>query len=142
VVRSVQLRIAVVLLILVLVSGCATVDRRVPAYPARGQTMEQVAADQAHCRTWAEHNTADPGSSAVGGGAVGAVVLGGLGAAAGAVIYAAMGLNPGEGAAFGAALGGITGAIGGAGSSAESSSIQQSKAYTSCMVTRGYTVIP
>lgn len=134
--------VAATILLSILTVGCAAVDRRVPAYPARGQSVEQYQADIAHCKSWAENNAGSTERSAVGGAATGAVVVGGIGAAFGAVVYALMGMDPGEGAMVGAALGGLTGAVSGAAAGGQGTSDQQNKAYSACMLTRGYTVIP
>jgi hypothetical protein len=70
----------------------------------------------------------------------GAVILGGIGAAFGAALYAILHLDPGEGAAVGASLGGIMGASEGAGAASESSAQRRRGAYAACMGSRGYTV--
>jgi hypothetical protein len=134
-------RIAVVALIGTMAIGCASVNQRVAAYPAHGQSWDQVQADQAHCRVWAEHSAADPVRSAAIGAGVGAVIVGGIGAAFGAILYAAAGMNPAEGAAIGGGLGAIVGAVEGAGGSAAGAEQQQERAYVACMTTRGYTVV-
>lgn len=122
-------------------SGCATSTRPgVYAYPARGQTTEQVSRDTAECEAWARQQTGfDPSASAGTGAAVGAIVGALGGAAAGAAIGAAAG-SPGKGAAIGAAAGGVGGTAIGAGSTYSRDREGYEGAYAACMRARGYEV--
>lgn len=133
-------RLTALLLAALLLTGCASLARQVPAYPGQGQTAAQVTDDIALCTTWAESATEDPGRQAVIGSATGAVILGGVGAAIGAALYAILKLNPAEGAAIGATWGGIMGAAEGAGAAGESAAQRRRGAYAACMGARGYTV--
>ncbi|MBI4609985.1 MAG: hypothetical protein HY726_13370 [Candidatus Rokubacteria bacterium] len=122
------------------VTGCATVQPSVYAYPKKGQTAEQVSRDQTECQGWAKQQTGfDPASDTAKGAGLGAV-LGALGGAAtGAAIGAATG-SPGKGAAIGAAAGGIGGAAVGGGVGYTKSKEGYDRAYAACMTARGYEV--
>jgi hypothetical protein len=123
----------------VVAGGCATTTRPgVYAYPARGQTTEQVSRDTAECEAWARQQTGyDPSASTGTGAAVGAVVGALGGAAAGAAIGAAAG-SPGKGAAIGAAAGGIGGTAVGAATRYSRDLEGYEGAYAACMRARGY----
>ena len=133
--------IGVVVLLVVLLAGCAAnASRQVMAYPARGQSFEQLYRDKGECEQWAtQESAADPlagaGVGAVGGGILGA----GAGAALGAIAGAFLG-QAGQGAALGAALGGATGGMSGAAGGATSERQRYLNAYSVCMAGRGYTV--
>jgi outer membrane lipoprotein SlyB len=122
-------------------TGCSTTNRpRVYAYPARGQTTEQVSRDTAECEAWARQQTGfDPSASAGTGAAVGAVVGALGGAAAGAAIGAAAG-SPGKGAAIGAVAGGVGGTAVGAATGYSRDREGYERAYAACMAARGYEV--
>ena len=133
--------IGVVVLLVVLLAGCAAnASRQVMAYPARGQSFEQLSRDKGECEQWAtQESAADPlagaGVGAVGGGILGA----GAGAALGAIAGAFLG-QAGQGAALGAALGGATGGMSGAAGGATSERQRYLNAYSVCMAGRGYSV--
>jgi hypothetical protein len=119
-----------------LLTGCAPLSRRVPAYPAQSQTSAEVRVDTAACETWAK------GTAAATGAGVSDAVMAGIGTVAGAVISAAVrrpdpgpraGVEPAEG---------LYGTVGGAGAAGESAAQRQRSAYAACMVTRGYAVAP
>tara|TARA_R110000823_G_scaffold171736_9_gene304168 strand:+ start:3284 stop:3715 length:432 start_codon:yes stop_codon:yes gene_type:complete len=135
-------------------------------YPAKGQTAEQQASDEAACYGWARQSTGiDPvavaeapapppaeGGPAIGGGER----LGGAlrGAAGGAIIGEIAGDDAGEGAAVGAVAGTM---LGGARARKQHAAEQQhqqqqaqagkeqqfatyNRAYSACLEGRGYTV--
>lgn len=130
-----------------------------PAYPAKGQSTEQQAADGQACRGWAQSNTGiDPSAAAqpapqqtgpaAGGGqrARGAV----RGAAAGAVVGGVANDDAGHGAAVGAAAGVVAGGVRArqerrtenANAQAQQSSSMNTfnQAYASCMRGKGYSI--
>lgn len=122
------------------VTGCATPQPSVYAYPAKGQSAERVARDQNECQAWAKQQTGfDPTTDTAKGAGVGLLVGALGGAAAGAAIGAAAG-SPGTGAAIGAAAGGIGGAGVGGGYAYTKSKDGYDRAYAACMSSRGYTV--
>src|SRR3990172_4006191 len=97
------------------VTGCATPQPSVYAYPAKGQSAERVSQDQNECQAWAKQQTGfDRGTDTAKVAGVGLLVGALGGAAAGAAIGAAPG-HAGTGAAIGAAGGGGGGAGGGGG---------------------------
>ena len=129
-----------------------------PAYPSKGQSQQQQAADSTACRTWAQQTTGiDPAVAsqpapqqtgpAVGGGqrARGAV----RGAAAGAVVGEAANGDSGHGAKVGAATGVVAGgARARQEKRAANANAQQSQqnamgtfnsAWSTCMKGKGYT---
>ena len=133
--------LGVVVLIVAVLAGCATTaSRQVMAYPARGQSFEQLFRDKGECEQWAHQEAAaDP----LAGGAAGAITGGVLGAGAGAVLGAIAGAflgQAGQGAALGAALGGATGGMSGAAGGATSERQRYLNAYSVCMAGRGYSV--
>ncbi|MBI4628633.1 MAG: hypothetical protein HY729_07990 [Candidatus Rokubacteria bacterium] len=123
-------------------SGCATgaPQPSVYAYPAGGQSAEQVSRDQAECQAWAKQQTGfDPVTDTAKGAGIGAAIGALTGAAAGAAIGAATG-NPGRGAAIGAATGGI-GGLGVGGALGYTKTKQgYDRAYAACMESHGYKV--
>lgn len=122
------------------VTGCATAQPNVYAYPKPGETAEQFNRDQFECREWAKQQSGyNPAAETAGGAGLGAVVGALGGAAAGAAIGAATG-NPGTGAAIGAAAGGIGGAAVGGGVAYARNRDGHDRAYMACMSGRGYTV--
>ena len=133
--------LSAVVLLVVLLAGCATgASRQVMAYPARGQSFEQLYRDKGDCEQWASSEAAaDPlagaATGAIGGGLLGA----GAGAALGAIAGAFLG-QAGQGAAIGAALGGATGGMSGAAGGATSERQRYLNAYSVCMAGRGYMV--
>ena len=133
---------ALVLALPLFLVGCATVPQQVPAYPARGQTVEQARVDAMECEAFAKASAAEVSDGALTGAGVGAVIGGVFGGAVGAVLYALVGLSPGEGAMAGAALGGLSGAAYGAVGGAGSANHQQRGGYAACMSVRGYAVAP
>ena len=80
------------------VTGCATPQPSIYAYPAQGQSAERVARDQNECQAWAKQQTGfDPGTDTAKGAGVGLLVGALGGAAAGAAIGAATArINPNE----------------------------------------------
>jgi hypothetical protein len=127
---------------LMALTGCATGPARPDAYayPAKGQTMEQVTRDQAECQVWARQQTGyDPALDTAKGAGLGAVIGALGGAAAGAAIGAATG-NAGTGAAIGAAAGGLGGVAVGGGLGYTKSKDGHDRAYSACMKARGYEV--
>jgi hypothetical protein len=122
------------------VTGCATPQPSVYAYPQKGQTAERVARDQNECQAWARQQTGfDPAADTAKGAGVGALIGALGGAAAGAAIGAAVG-SPGKGAAIGAAAGGIGGAGVGGGYAYTKSKEGYDKAYAACMSALDYQV--
>lgn len=133
-------RLLVVTVFGIAVTGCATTQPGVYAYPQQGQTVERVARDQNECQAWAKEQTGfDPSMDTAKGAGLGALIGALGGAAAGAAIGAATG-NPGKGAAIGAATGGLGGAAVGGGVAYTRSKDGYERAYAACMAARGYTV--
>src|SRR5437879_5466187 len=106
------------LVAVVVTTGCATMQQRVGAYPAYGQSMEKFARDSRECEWWASNNAAPAGGSVAAGTVGGAALGAGLGAAVGAITGSFVGAAD-SGAALGAALGGVSGAANGAAATAE-----------------------
>src|SRR5262245_37269493 len=137
---------------------CALAQQPPIVYPGQGQTLDQQAADESPCRTWARRKTgmypnpAPPGY--YGNANTGAPVVGGAarGAAMGAVGGAIAG-DAGKGAAIGAAVGGTAGlmrrnqqrrqdayANQQAQAQYNASMNQYNQAFAACMQGRGYSV--
>ena len=133
-------RVAVIAVIL---SGCATSEPARPnvaAYPARGQSAEQQARDNAACQGWARQQTNyEPGPDTAKGAGVGLAVGAIAGAATGAAIGAATG-NAGRGAAVGAVVGGVGGTAVGAGYGYTRNRDGYDRAYAACMQGKGYSI--
>lgn len=129
------------LLVIVAGPGCATAPGpSVHAYPARGQSAEQVARDTAECQAWARQQTGyDPAADTAKGVAVGTLLGGALGAGGGAAVGAATGTGVGRGAATGAVLGGVAGGVAGGVHQYAKSREGYNQAYAACMTGRGYT---
>src|SRR3990172_616415 len=109
------------------VTGCATTQPGVYAYPQQGQTVEQFSRDQNECQVWAKQQSGfDPGTETAKGAGLGAVI-GALGGAA-------------AGAAIGAAAGGIGGVAVGGGYAYTKNKDGYDRAYSACMTARGYVV--
>jgi hypothetical protein len=128
-------------------------------FPAQGQTPQQQAQDEGTCNSWAVQQTgfnpmnASTAPPPSGQAPQGGLIRGGArGAATGAVIGAITG-NAGRGAAAGAAGGGLIGGMRRgdqrAQQSADNRAWQQQqnaardgwrRAYTACLVGKGYTV--
>ena len=122
------------------VTGCATTQPGVYAYPQQGQTVEQLTRDQNECQVWAKQQSGfDPGTETAKGAGLGAVIGALGGAAAGAAIGAATG-SAGTGAAIGAAAGGIGGVAVGGGYAYTKNKDGYDRAYSACMTARGYVV--
>lgn len=130
------------LLVILMVSGCATVPTgpTVSVMPGNGKSFEQFQADDAICRQWAaqqigqstqqtmNQNTAE-------GAAVGTVIGAGLGAAIGAASG-----HAGTGAAIGAGSGLLVGTASGANAGRAygwEAQRQYDIAYTQCMYAKG-----
>lgn len=134
--------IAVPLIAVAVVSGCATVPTgpSVMVLPGSGKPFEVFQADDDVCRGWAMRQTGGtPSDSAtsttIGGSAIGTL----LGAALGAAIGAAAG-NPAMGAAVGAGSGLAFGTVAGASAgSAAGMTLQQryDASYQQCMYAKG-----
>ncbi|MBI3781039.1 MAG: hypothetical protein HY278_08300 [candidate division NC10 bacterium] len=134
-------RVGIWLVVIALgVTGCATTQPGVFAYPQRGQTSEQFSRDQNECQVWAHQQSGlDPSTETAKGAGLGAVIGALGGAAAGAAIGAATG-NAGRGAAIGAATGGIGGAAVGGGVAYSKNKEANDRAYAACMTAHGYMV--
>src|SRR3990172_1332249 len=93
------------------VTGCATTQPGVYAYPQQGQTVEQLTRDQNECQVWAKQQSGfDPGTETAKGVGVGAVI------------------------------GGIGGAAVGGGVAYTKNKDGYDRAYSACMTARGYVV--
>ncbi len=134
-----RIRALLVASVACLLAGCATMQQRVAAYPAYGQSAERFAQESRECEQWARSNATPPGGAVAAGTLGGAALGAGLGAAVGAIAGSFVGAAD-SGAALGAALGGVEGAAGGAGAAAQSVDQQLLAAYQNCMVARGYAV--
>jgi hypothetical protein len=137
-------RLIVLSIVIVMASaaaGCASAPQPgVHAYPARGQSAEQVSRDQAECQVWAKQQTGfDPAMDTLKGAGLGAAIGALGGAAAGAAVGAAAG-DPGKGAAVGAATGGIGGAAVGGTVGYTKNKDGYERAYAACMSGRGYSL--
>jgi hypothetical protein len=110
-------------------------------YPAKGQSPQQQAQDEAQCRSWAaqQGGTAPPPPQ----GHAGGTVRGGARGAAGGAAVGAIAGDAGKGAAIGAVVGGVKGrrdskrAAAGAQAGAAANT---DRAFAACMEGRGYTV--
>ena len=133
-------------LMIVLVSGCATVPPgpTVMVLPGSGKTFQQFQVDDAICRQWARQQIGLSPQEAVNqntasGAAVGTVIGAGVGAALGAASG-----NAGTGAAFGAGTGLLIGSAEGSNAGYYYGSELQRRydiAYQQCMYLKG-NVIP
>lgn len=137
-------RIASALVVVLLVSGCATVPPgpSVMVMPGSGKTFEQFQYDDAACRQWAQQQSGDAATSANQSTATGAVIGTVIGAGLGAAIGAAAG-NPGAGAAIGAGGGLLGGTAVGANAGAHSAATVQRRydaAYQQCMYSKGHQI--
>jgi hypothetical protein len=110
-------------------------------YPARGQSQQQQARDQAECHSWAVGQTGYNPSYAPAPTQGGAVRGAARGAAAGAVIGAIAG-DAGTGAAAGAAGGALLGGMRRRDAARQQSAANEAfgRAYAACLQGRGYTV--
>jgi hypothetical protein len=111
-----NLKRSVVLFLLVVLTGCATVPTgpSVMVLPAPGRPFEEFQAEDANCKWWASQQSGlsaqeTVNQNTVSGAVVGTVIGAGLGAAIGAISG-----NPGMGAAVGAGSGLLGGTISGA----------------------------
>lgn len=130
---------ALVLLAALVLASCATyATPRVGAYHST-KTMEQVAADETACISFARGRAGDPAGAAAQEGAVGALGGAAAGAAAGAIGGAIAG-RPGMGAGYGAAAGALLGILGGIASGTARTDQAFNNAYAACMAAKGYTV--
>lgn len=132
-------RIPFVALVVLLLSGCAGMNRpRTYAYPAQNQHAGQHADDHYACETWARGQTGyEATRNTVTGAAGGAVVGATIGAILGAIICAPIRAS-GSCAALGAAVGGAQGGVQGASASLVGGREEFSQAYGACMAARGY----
>ncbi len=130
------------LLIILTVSGCATVPTgpSVSVMPGYGKSFEQFQADDAVCRQWAGRQIGQSTQQTInqntaGGAAVGTIIGAGLGAAIGAASG-----NAGTGAAIGAGSGLLLGTASGANAGRAygyQAQRQYDIAYTQCMYAKG-----
>lgn len=131
-----------VLLALLLLSGCATLPTgpSVLVLPAPGKPFEQFQVEDAACRQWAEQRIGiSAQDTANQNTATGAVVGTAIGAGAGALLGAASG-HPGAGAAVGAGSGLLVGTAAGASSGEGYGWEAQQRydyAYVQCMYAKG-----
>jgi hypothetical protein len=131
-----------VLVVALLVSGCATVPTgpSVMVLPGTGKSFEQFQTDDAVCRQWAAQQTGTTAQKAATGSTVSGAVIGTVvGAAAGAALGAAAG-NPAVGAAAGAGVGLLGGtAVGASRADAYGGSVQRryDQSYIQCMYAKG-----
>jgi hypothetical protein len=101
-----------IVLVMILLSGCATIPPgpSVMVMPGNGKSFETFQADDSVCRQWAQNQTEWNANQTVNENLAGGAIVGGaLGAASGALIGAASG-NAGTGAAIGAGAGLLGGA--------------------------------
>ena len=134
--------IFVVSIVLMMMSGCATVPTgpSVTAFPPPGKPFEAFQADDTACRQWAEQQIGQsPQQAANQSTATGAVVGTVVGAGLGAAIGAAAG-HVGTGAAIGAGSGLLVGTAAGANAGQVSGREAQRRydnAYIQCMYAKG-----
>lgn len=136
---------SVLLLVSVLLAGCATVPSgpSVMVLPGTGKSFELFQADDGVCRQWAAQQVGiTPGrasaGTAVSGAAIGTVV----GAAAGAALGAAAG-SPATGAVAGAGVGLLVGTAAGAGRAEQTGYAAQRRydiSYMQCMYAKGHQI--
>jgi hypothetical protein len=132
----------VVLLLLLVVTGCATVPTgpSMMVLPAPGKPFEQFQAEDANCKWWASQQSGlsaqeTVNQNTVSGAVVGTIIGAGLGAAIGAISG-----NPGMGAAVGAGSGLLGGTISGANAGqgyAWDAQRRYDIAYQQCMYAKG-----
>ena len=132
----------VVLFLLLVLTGCATVPTgpSVMVFPAQGKPFEQFQAEDGNCRWWASQQSGLSGQetvnqNTVSGAVVGTIIGAGLGAAIGAISG-----NPGMGAAVGAGSGLLGGTISGASAGqgyAWEAQRRYDIAYQQCMYAKG-----
>lgn len=138
--------VLLVVLVLVLLSGCATIPSgpSVAVMPGPGKPFEAFQADDAVCRQWAQQQiggvspSQNFNESTASGSVLGAIIGGGLGVAIGAATG-----NAGAGAAIGGAAGLLGGMSIGADNGAASSYTLQNRydiAYSQCMSAKGHQV--
>lgn len=110
-------------------------------YPAKGQSPQQQAQDEAQCRAWAaqQGGTAAPPPQRPAGG----TVRGGARGAAGGAAVGAIAGDAGKGAAIGAVVGGVKGRRDSKRAAADAqagAAANNDRAFGACMEARGYTV--
>lgn len=111
-------------------------------YPAKGQSPQQQAQDEAQCRAWAaqQGGTAPPPPPQ---GHAGGTVRGGARGAAGGAAVGAIAGDAGKGAAIGAVVGGVKGrrdSRQAAQNAQAGAAANNERAFAACMEGRGYTV--
>ena len=119
-----------VVVMAVVVGGCATASQSLAHFPTRGQSAEQMQTDMAACETYAEAKKQELQAAGVG------AVAGGLGGAALGAVSGAIGGGIGIETAVGAAVGALVGAFAG---TAEDRARYKS-IYAACIRSRGYEV--
>lgn len=124
------MRAGALLLIALLLAGCATASQSMAHFPMRGQSAEQLQTDMTACETFAESRKQE--IQAAGTGAV----VGGLGGAAMGAVSGAIGGGIGVETAIMAALGAMVGAFAG---TAEDRARYRA-VYIACMTSKGYAV--
>jgi Glycine-zipper domain len=135
-------RAALLLTVLVLLSGCATIPTgpSVMVLPGSGKPFEQFQVDDTACRQWALQQCGmAPGDAATSSGVASAAFGTVIGAGLGAAIGAAAG-NPALGAAVGAGAGLFGGSVVGANAAYASGTAVQYRydvAYQQCMYAKG-----
>ena len=113
------------------------------AYPAKGQSPEQQASDEAQCHAWAQQQTGGAPPPPPPGTKVRGTVRGGACGAAGGAAIGAIAGDAGKGAAVGAVVGGVRGRR----QTKQAVAAQQAgaadatqRAFGACMQGRGYSV--
>jgi hypothetical protein len=135
-------RVFFAFLVLLLLSGCATVPSgpSVMVLPAPGKPFDLFQAEDASCRYWASQQIGQAPQETVNQNMLGSAALGTvIGAGLGAAIGAASG-NAGTGAAIGAGSGLLGGTLAGASSGQASGWEAQRRydiAYQQCMYAKG-----
>ena len=137
--------VAVLAVIIVALSGCATMPSGPSAMvlPSQGKPFEEFQIDDSNCRQWSSQQIgASPGApmnqNAAAGAVIGTLVGAGIGAAFGAVAG-----NPGAGAAIGAGTGLLGGAASGSNADWASSWEAQRRydiAFQQCMYAKGHQI--
>ena len=126
------------LVVVGVLSGCASATQRVVVLPTQGQSAEKVAADKVDCETFATENRSN--DQALTRAGMGALVGGVGGAATGALTGAFSGASRATGrlTGYGASVGLVWGLLSGAVQGLEADHQRYVRVYKMCMSQRGY----
>lgn len=127
------------LVLMCILSGCATASQRAVAIPMNNQAADQVTADKATCEAFAaQYRNND---AALQGAGMGALIGGASGAAYGALAGAVInGANVGSNSLVGAALGAAGGLVVGSIQAWSADRQRYQRVFNMCLSQRGYAV--